>query len=123
MKIELRAWNGKKMIYGPTEGQVSPSWILVFCETYKDRGIPDPMLYIGLKDKNGAKIYEGDIFQYPNSEAGYGVPNTPDDLIEVFNNIEDLYENDYLKLRLENAEIIGNIYENPELIEKLERRN
>lgn len=75
--------------------------------------------YTGLTDKNGKRIFEGDIVRFFNSEeysvysvmwkyhrwlvqmhADYQV--CPDDLDEDF---------------CSNAEIIGNIYDNPELVE------
>ena len=57
--IKLRAWNHvtKKMVYGPTGDQVSPSWILVMCQV---DGI-DPMLGTGKKDAKNQDIYAGDL--------------------------------------------------------------
>ena len=48
---------------------------------------------------------------------GYGDPKQPEDLIGCIESIEELYDDEYLKGRLESSEIIGNIYENPELLE------
>jgi len=114
MKIELRAWNGKKMIYGPTGGQVSPGWILVFCEAYKNRGIPDPMLYSGLRDKNGTKIFGGDIFKTVNNYIGEVVwQNGGFDAVIMEKGHLDVESLEYAVDA--GIEIIGNIYESPEL--------
>ena len=65
----------------------------------------------GLKDKNGKLIYEGDILNY-SCLAGYS-----DIYTCTFNNGSFLIgglliSNTHLK-----SEVIGNIYENPELLE------
>lgn len=78
------------------------------------------MQYTGLKDKNGKEIYEGDILHLElGSFAEYA------DEQEMFivgkNNIHD--ECCYLKNAIiqydgVSCEVVGNIYENPELLEQ-----
>lgn len=78
------------------------------------------MQYTGLKDKNGKEIYEGDILHHPLNERWF------DWLIEIIDgstmliNIGiDGYRHDPMLLTQQSASgriIIGNIYENPELL-------
>lgn len=69
------------------------------------------MQYTGLKDKNGKEIYEGDIINH--------IHGTKE---RVFYdrgkfNVTSRVDSILLYYVLDNLEIIGNIYENPELFE------
>jgi uncharacterized phage protein (TIGR01671 family) len=71
--------------------------------------------YTGLKDKNGKEIYEGDVCRFDNGDT---IIIKMEDWLEVcivpIGDIkcEDQWRDLY---RISNSEIIGNIYENPEL--------
>jgi len=80
----------------------------------------DVMQFTGLLDKNGTEIYQGDI-----------VTDTPENFKNYGNKISEIYEVKYEpnfagwlpfvyhggnEPTLEDCEIIGNIYENPELL-------
>ena len=70
----------------------------------------DVMQYTGLKDKNGQEIYEGDILvEYGNEIDYWTVEYSYGKFCGICDDIcEDLYE-------LSDLEVIGNIYDNPEL--------
>lgn len=74
----------------------------------------DIMQYTGLKDKNGKEIYEGDIVKWQHGIS----PNNDEEGISVINFDEGCFglENSYKLNCLLEMEIIGNIYENKELI-------
>ncbi|EJJ9960776.1 YopX family protein [Listeria monocytogenes] len=75
--------------------------------------------YTGLKDKNGKKIFEGDIVNCKFFDRMVG------DIAGVINFIDCVWAvSDFKNKRLyqlidvDNIEIIGNIHENPELLEE-----
>lgn len=76
--------------------------------------------YIGLKDRNGKKIFDGDILDVGNDYYGVIVEDYGSFKIRTFD-IRDGYNKkdkpDYLDTYyIEQCEIIGNIYDNPELL-------
>ena len=77
------------------------------------------MQYTGLKDKNGKEIYEGDILRFQFSEWCISpVYWTKERGWTVHGNItawEYSIGSDFSK---SNLEVIGNIYENPELLKE-----
>lgn len=76
--------------------------------------------YTGLTDKNGTKIFEGDIVDFSkhpdNGDYGTVIYDADETAfgIEYYNIYRGLGENYYPK----NIEVIGNIYDNPELLEE-----
>ena len=71
------------------------------------------MQYIGLKDKNGKEIYEGDILH--GEFYGYPFP-----CMETFTVKWHKADAGFLANYFNNAkcEVIGNIFDNPELLER-----
>lgn len=80
--------------------------------------------YVGLDDKNDKEIYEGDILEekYNDEVYNYYVEWSKDEARFMLMPIlqEKIYIfgfGDYGKDDIHNYEVIGNIYENPELLE------
>ena len=74
------------------------------------------MQYTGLKDNNGKEIYEGDLINEPEE---YGSIFNPWKVIWEDNAFFGLEGYDYeAQLEWDKFEVIGNIYENPELLKE-----
>lgn len=98
----------KKMISYPNK----------FCKEYylnADFDEIELMQYTGLKDEYGDEIYEGDIVTLHNSR--YKVIFNMEQARFVLRNDKFEMEIPFTNNNNERMEIIGNIYENPELIE------
>ena len=110
--IRFRAWFEKEMIY---EGQNYGDTICIDKDfIFRFENI---MQFTGLKDKNGKEIYEGDIVEGIN-DSSFEVSFKKGCFIGIVIKV-DKFEYKYLEYslhNLENIEIIGNIYENPELL-------
>lgn len=76
------------------------------------------MQYTGLKDKNGTEIYEGDICSFTTKDGDKYIIKMH--TLDKFHFWNEVYFNmvDKNEVLLENNpyEVIGNIYENPELL-------
>lgn len=111
--IKFRAWDKiEKQI-------IIPSYV------FNDERETDYILmqYTGLKDKNDKEIYEGDIITitYSNGEKikKYAVKYCDDCGYYMLKSIDRKYDLDtFCGYGKEQIEIIGNIYENPELLKE-----
>jgi uncharacterized phage protein (TIGR01671 family) len=84
----------------------------------------DWMQYTGLQDKNDKEIYEGDILciedYYHDLQDGIAISKIPENRIEAVEWAEAgmwQTDNDVLSEVCSISEVIGNIYENPDLLE------
>jgi hypothetical protein len=107
-EIKFRAWDeGQK--YMAYQGIPDLETIQSFIYHFGDKPL---MQYTGLKDKNGKEIYEGDILKTPYGKIG-----------EVAYHEERasfiLHDPNHFNVQLFHefpVEIIGNVYENTELL-------
>lgn len=122
-EIKFRAWDGEKMVE-VAELHLNTKELLVDDEEWLSMQDSPLMQYTGLHDKDGRELYEGDIVEaYIHGDA-HG------DLYEV---TFDGGAFDFKLLHTPNAKhpyaaydyppeckLLGNIYENPELMEVAE---
>jgi hypothetical protein len=104
-KIQFRAWDEKQK-YMAYQGDPDLETLQSFIHHYGDKEL---MQWTGLWDKNGKKIYEGDI-------VGGELPDGTRGASNVFWGYNEYQPFSYLNCRSEQLEVIGNIYENPELL-------
>ncbi|ABN10791.1 YopX family protein [Streptococcus phage phi3396] len=111
----------KRMIY--SIGIVNQNMILV---DFHDTGDTESLFITdrihvmqstGLKDKNGVEVFDGDIMFYEQDCYQYTLVKYDKDKLAfvLYDGCERLYHELW-----ETGEVIGNIYENPELLERLE---
>ena len=126
-KIKFRAYNkdDNSLIYDAQDAYDYGAYgchlpVLYFGELIEDKRFV-LMQSTGLKDKNGKEIYEGDIV-----ELWDGIRDKTKETVEwddyhlgfhpwtgQFVGRDDIYIYDY---EIEEVEVVGNIYENPELL-------
>ncbi len=122
-EIKFRAWLKEKKIMGEVLGidilhkEIFFSNEDVDCYEHTDLKDIELMQYTGLYDKKGKEIYEGDIIKL-RANHGIGIIRYSDEW--------GAFVVEYIKTRplvvlgmnyyKEDIEILGNIYENPELL-------
>ena len=121
-EIKFRAWHKEKKIMGEVLGidilhkEIFFSNEDVDCYGHTDFKDIELMQYTGLKDKNNKKIYEGDIVTLHNSK--YKVIFNSKEARFVLRDDEFESEIPFTNNNNERMKIVGNIYENPELLKE-----
>ena len=121
-EIKYRAWDKKHKgyingfnMYGFSTGQGAPKRTLHrFSDEWNMEDV-ELMQYTGLKDKNGKEIYEGDIYHQGDKNILYVVAWHDTGLTG-----KQIRANSYAGLGYwkERIKVIGNIYENPNLLDQ-----
>lgn len=120
--LKFRAWDGKRMLENPrfeffNHGKDGPPVVMA-----DENENVEVMQFTGLTDKNGKEIYEGDMVVLKNFPEEIDADHMQGTLVVWFNPEAVRFEGKHhVPLDwsgTESMEVIGNIYENAEIIEK-----
>ena len=120
--LKFRAWHWFRMDY--VDVLINAEWKLEEPDwdcawTSKVSGNYIIMQYTGLKDKNGKEIYESDLLEYPDSYVWTDEASIAEIIYWESMRLEGVWIDCYIDYNsFKNCEIIGNIYENPDLLTK-----
>lgn len=113
-EIKFRAWNGEKMLYSHNN-IVNDHYFQLRWFFEKVHETDDLMQFTGLLDKHGKEIYECDVVSTRHVFVPKGLIAFRQGSFEIKNIGGE--EEIYIKHKeWNNVEVIGNIYETPELL-------
>jgi uncharacterized phage protein (TIGR01671 family) len=116
-EIAFRAWNKKREF-------MDSVWLIdwehekVCHSKHNQSDLNDCVLmqYTGIEDKNGKAIYEGEVVQFTVNKFGADVEKVVKKGTVYYNNDMTLSVDGWTLANIKSREVIGNIYENPELV-------
>jgi uncharacterized phage protein (TIGR01671 family) len=116
-EIKFRGWFQGKMYYRTLHDQ---SWVAdrdsVLPVVYSDDDKFEIMQYIGLKNSKGVEVFDGDIIKMEGVEPTEVFYSNPDFGYVVWIESMQAYMSMAFLNGYKNFEVIGNKFENPELI-------
>jgi len=123
--IKFRVWDKRENKGMSTQNMLYDAQLHHFWQDFVDYPGYELMQYTGLTDKNGKEIYEGDIVQY-NQNSSYDnmdfIAKWSDDKLGFIfqsNSGEQLVNQTPHLNRFKHLEVVGNIFENPELLKTI----
>lgn len=132
-EIKFRTWDKeeKKMHYSDSKldydiwfslarGKVECLQNCAYTDSFGDehddwQPLDNIMQYIGLRDKNGKEIYEGDIVEIPKEDGYFKIEWDGDSARFVMNG--DGLTVDFDNFWSYEIEVVGNRFDNPELLD------
>ncbi|WP_242298655.1 YopX family protein [Bacillus cereus group sp. BfR-BA-01424] len=106
-EIKFRAWDKEFKQFSDT----ALNYKIADINYYTDY---EWMQYTGLKDKNGKEIYEGDIVEY---DGWFYIIKWDEEEAGFYMHDKNNFEDDHLRMiDISVGEVMGNIYENENLI-------
>lgn len=112
-EIKFRAWDKEECEMLSDVSILDDTWDMLN-EFLKHKDELAFMQYTGIKDKKGVEIYEGDIYHHGDPRITYTVVWVDGGLMGKQNSSTSYAG---LESWCDQIEVIGNIYENPELLE------
>jgi len=123
--IKFRVWDKRENKGMSTQNMLYEAQLHHLWQDFVDYPGYELMQYTGLTDKNGKEIYEGDIVQY-NQNSSYDnmdfIAKWSDDKLGFIfqsNSGEQLVNQTPHLNRFKHLEVVGNIFENPELLKTI----